>query len=124
MLSEVVGSAMSKLAVLVDETLKAELEAAKIVEEAKRKAEELLEKARIEAQEVVESALRRREVEIEKHYEELLKHMLKEVKEIEAISKLEEKLSYLKKRREELIAWLSDNILKYIIGDINDIEFS
>jgi len=124
MLSEIVGSAMSKLAVLVDETLKAELEAAKVVEEAKRKAEELLEKARIEAQEVVESALRRREVEIEKRYEELLKHMLKEVKEIEVISKLEEKLSYLKERREELVAWLSDNILKYITGDINDIEFS
>jgi vacuolar-type H+-ATPase subunit H len=115
---------MPELAALVEEAVKAELEAVKIVEEAKRKAEELLERARIEAQEIVESALRKREVEVKKLCEELLIHMLGEVEEIKKLSKLEEKLNYLKKRREEIVTRLSDNIVKYVAGDVHDIEFS
>jgi vacuolar-type H+-ATPase subunit H len=116
---------MSELATLVNEALKAELEASRIIEEAKMRADKLIEQAKVEAQKVIEGAIKRKELEVENHYKKYLEFMLKEIEKTNTMSlKLEKKLSYLKEKRQELIIQLSEIIVKYILGDTIDFEYS
>ncbi|RLE71156.1 MAG: hypothetical protein DRJ43_00315 [Thermoprotei archaeon] len=106
---------MSELAALVNEALKAEVEARRIVEDARRRADEILKEAKLEARRIVEDA--RRRSEIEEHYRRTLESAMQEVEELSArVEELRRLIRSLKERRAELVEQLAMFITDYVLG--------